>query len=49
MSEAKAVLGLFGDDENTKKQFKDLSDLAIKLGADTKFTAKEAADGITVL
>ena len=49
MSSAKAVLGLFGKDEATKKTFKDLTDLALKLGADTKYSSEEAAQGITIL
>ena len=49
MSSAKSVLGLFWSDTTTQNQFRQLSDLAIKLWADSKFTAKEAAEGITIL
>lgn len=48
MSSAKAVLGLFGQDEQTKKTFQELTDLAVDLGAKTIFTAREAAEGITI-
>lgn len=49
MSAAKATLWLLWNDTKTKQQFKELTDLAIELWAQSKFTAKEAAEGITVL
>ena len=48
MSSAKAVLWLFWQDEQTKKTFEDLTKLAMDLWATTKFTAQEAAEGITI-
>ncbi|NMA67785.1 MAG: phage tail tape measure protein, partial [Clostridiaceae bacterium] len=43
MSQVKAISGA------TEKQFKSLRKLAIKLGEDTKYSAQDAADGMTML